>query len=172
AKGATLGCVGAERAASFRRKAAKLSEAKRLARSLSVTPSEAEKAGITVNRDGRRRTAFDLLSLPSVGAAEVIRVFPALSGIEPTIVAQLEIEASYAVYLDRQEADIRRRKAEEDAALPEDIDYARVPGLSAELSEKLAQVSPRTLGQAGRIEGMTPAALALLASRIRRASAA
>ncbi|MFC7052472.1 tRNA uridine-5-carboxymethylaminomethyl(34) synthesis enzyme MnmG [Hansschlegelia quercus] len=171
-RGEALGCVGAERAASFQKKASALADAERLARSLSVTPSEAEKAGITVNRDGRRRTAFDLLSLPAVSAAEVIRVFPELDAIEPATMAQLETEASYAVYLDRQEADIRRRKAEEEAVLPENIDYARVPGLSAELSEKLARVSPRTLGQAGRIEGMTPAALALLSARIRRAGAA
>jgi tRNA uridine 5-carboxymethylaminomethyl modification enzyme len=171
AKGEAVGCVAAQRAASFRMKADKLATAASMARSISVTPSEAEKAGVTVNRDGRRRTAFDLLSLPSVGAAEIIRVFPELGAIEPATLAQLEIEASYAVYLDRQEADIRRRKTEEEAALPEDIDYARVPGLSAELSEKLARVSPRTLGQAGRLEGMTPAALALLSARIRRVSA-
>ncbi|HEY0330907.1 MAG TPA: tRNA uridine-5-carboxymethylaminomethyl(34) synthesis enzyme MnmG [Rhodopseudomonas sp.] len=170
-RGDALGCVGPERAAAFRRKAGSLRAAEALARSLSVTPTEAERAGIAVNRDGRRRSAFDLLALPSVGRDEVVRLWPELATIEHATFAQMEIEASYAVYLDRQEADIRRHRAEEDATLPRDIDYRAIAGLSAELSEKLSRVSPRTLGQAGRIEGMTPAALALLSSRVRRASA-
>jgi tRNA uridine 5-carboxymethylaminomethyl modification enzyme len=170
-KGEALGCVGAERAAAFAAKAGKLAAAETLARSLSLTPAEARRAGIMVNQDGRRRSAFDLLSLPSVGRGELEQVWPELSAIDAPTFAQLEIEASYAVYLDRQSADVARRRAEEGLALPSDMDYRAIPGLSAELGEKLARVAPRTLGQAGRIEGMTPAALALLAVRARRAAA-
>lgn len=171
ARGVALGFVGPERAKAFAAKAAALGAAEKLARSLSVTPTEAERAGLAVNRDGRRRSAFDLLALPAVGRDELIRLWPELGAVDQAIFAQLEIEASYAVYLDRQEADIRRRQAEEDAALPVDLDYAGIPGLSSELTEKLTRVAPRTLGQAGRIEGMTPAALALLSSRLRRGAA-
>ncbi|MBB3973089.1 tRNA uridine-5-carboxymethylaminomethyl(34) synthesis enzyme MnmG [Hansschlegelia beijingensis] len=167
-KGMALGCVGAGRAQAFTIRAERLAAAEKLARSLSLTPNEAQRAGVAVNQDGRRRTAFDLLSLPGFDAADLRRLWPAFASVDDATLAQLEIEAGYALYLDRQEADIRRRAAEEEAALPADIDYRSIPGLSAELREKLVAVAPRTLGQAGRIEGMTPAALALVASRLRR----
>ena len=171
AKGASLGCVGAPRAAVFAGKAERLDEATALARSLSLTPAQAARAGLTVNQDGRRRSAYDLLSLPGVGRAELRAIWPAFAEVDDRTFGQLEIEASYAVYLDRQAADVARGRAEDGLALPDAMDYRAIPGLSAELGEKLARVTPRTLGQAGRIEGMTPAALALLAVRARRASA-
>ena len=168
AKGEALGCVGAKRAQAFQTKARRLAEAEALARSLSLTPNEARSAGVAVNQDGRRRTAYELLSLPGFGREELRRIWPSFGAIEDATLAQLEIDAGYAVYLDHQQADIQRQRAEEEAALPPDIDYRAIPGLSSELREKLVAVAPRTLGQAGRIEGMTPAALALVASRLRR----
>ena len=171
ARGERLGLVGARRAAAFGEKAARLAAAEQLARSSFVTPAEAARAGVAVNQDGRRRSAFDLLSLPGVGRDEIERLWPEFGTIEAATFDQMKIEASYAVYLDRQAADIARRKAEEELTLPDAMDYRTIPGLSAELSEKLARITPRTLGQAGRIEGMTPAALALLAVRARRAAA-
>ncbi len=172
AKGAALGVVGSRREKAFAEKADRLAAAEALARSLTLTPAEAARAGLQVNQDGRRRSAFDLLSLPHVTGADVVRVWPELGGINARTFEQLTIEAGYAVYLDRQTAEVSRRKAEEELALPAGVDYRTIPGLSAELSEKLARVAPRTLGQAGRIEGMTPAALALLAVRARRAAVA
>ncbi|MDR4306896.1 tRNA uridine-5-carboxymethylaminomethyl(34) synthesis enzyme MnmG [Chelatococcus sambhunathii] len=172
ARGVTFGVVGSRRAGAFAEKADRLAAAEALARSLTLTPAEAARAGLQVNQDGRRRSAFDLLSLPHVNGADIIRVWPELGAIDEKTFEQLTIEAGYAVYLDRQAAEVVRRRAEEDLALPSGIDYRAIPGLSAELSEKLARVAPRTLGQAGRIEGMTPAAVALLAVRARRAAAA
>lgn len=170
AKGERLGCVGALRAGLFAAKAEALAAASRLARSLTITPAQAARAGLTVNQDGRRRSAYDLLSLPGVGRADVARVWPELASIDAATFERLEIEAGYAVYLDRQAADVARRMSEETLALPPGMDYGAVAGLSAELREKLERVAPRTLGHAGRIEGMTPAALALLAVRARRAA--
>ena len=171
-KGAALGVVGALRARAFDARAGRLAAAEALARSLTLTPAEAARAGLRVNQDGRRRSAFDMLSLPDVSRDDVRRVWPELSAVDEATLEQVEIEAGYAVYLDRQSADIARRKAEEELAIPSGIDYRALPGLSAELSEKLARIAPRTLGQAGRIEGMTPAAIALLAVRARRAASA
>lgn len=171
-RGETLGCVGGERAGAFARKAAKLAEAEAFARSVSLTPTEAARAGLTVNKDGRRRTAYDLLALPGVGREEIERIWPEFAAMEAATFDQIKIEASYAVYLDRQAADVARCQAEEHLPLPPSVDYRAIPGLSAELGDKLARVAPATLGQAGRIEGMTPAALALLAVRARRAASA
>ena len=170
--GQALGCVGAARAEAFNEKAARLAAAKALARNVSLTPAEAKRAGIAVNQDGRRRTAYDLLSLSTVGRAQIASIWPEFASVDTRTFDQLEIEASYAVYLERQAADVARVKAENGLALSSCMDYRAIPGLSAELGAKLAQVSPRTLGQAGRIEGMTPAALALLAVRARRTAPA
>ncbi|WP_103121706.1 tRNA uridine-5-carboxymethylaminomethyl(34) synthesis enzyme MnmG [Methylopila sp. Yamaguchi] len=169
-RGEALGCVSPARSRAFAAKADALAAAEALARGLTVTPTEAARHGVHVNHDGRRRSAFELLSLPDVGREELVRLWPEIAGVDVATFAQLEIEASYAVYLDRQEVDIRRFRAEEQAAIPVDIDYAALPGLSAELRDKLLAVAPRTLGQAGRIEGMTPAALTLIAARARRAA--
>ncbi|MGZ8388871.1 MAG: tRNA uridine-5-carboxymethylaminomethyl(34) synthesis enzyme MnmG, partial [Rhodoplanes sp.] len=102
------------------------------------------------------------------GMAEVVRIWPQLAALSPAIAEQLEIDAKYSVYLDRQAADIAAYRRDEALALPDDLDYAAVSGLSHEVRQKLAAVRPRTLGQAGRIDGVTPAALTLLAAHLRR----
>jgi tRNA uridine 5-carboxymethylaminomethyl modification enzyme len=168
-RGLALGCVGPERAGRFTVKRRALDAALALARSLAVTPGEADRFGLVLNRDGKRRTAFELLSYPDIDFAALVRIWPELGALDPAIAEQLAIDATYAVYLDRQAADIAAFRRDEALALPEDLDYAAVAGLSTELRQRLAMVRPRTIGQAGRVEGMTPAALALLCVQARRA---
>ncbi|MFY9698432.1 MAG: tRNA uridine-5-carboxymethylaminomethyl(34) synthesis enzyme MnmG [Rhodoplanes sp.] len=168
AKGMDLGCVGPERAGRFGAKMQALTAARDYARSVSVTPSQAERFGFALKKDGQRRTAFDLLAYPDFGIAEVVRIWPELGTLAPAIAEQLEIDAKYSVYLDRQAADIAAFRRDEALALPDDFDYAAMTGLSHEVRHKLAAIRPRTLGQAGRIDGVTPAAMTLLAAHLRR----
>ncbi|VCU07686.1 tRNA uridine 5-carboxymethylaminomethyl modification enzyme MnmG [Rhodoplanes serenus] len=167
-RGIEIGCVGAERAGLYRARMAALDAARSLARSLTVTPTEAARHGLALNRDGQRRSAFDLLAYPTIGLADVARIWPELGALDPAIAAQIEIDAKYAVYLDRQHADIAAFRRDEGITVPEDLDYAAVPGLSNEARQKLTAARPRTLGQAGRLDGLTPAALMLLAAHLRR----
>jgi tRNA uridine 5-carboxymethylaminomethyl modification enzyme len=167
-KGIAIGCVSATRAAAFRRKLAALEQARALAHSLSVTPTEAARHGLALNRDGQRRSAFDLLSYPTLGMADVILIWPQLGAIQPKTAEQLETDAKYAVYLARQSADVASYRRDESFALPTELDYADLPGLSHEIRQKLQAIRPSTIGQAGRIDGMTPAALTLLAAHVRR----
>jgi tRNA uridine 5-carboxymethylaminomethyl modification enzyme len=169
-KGIALGCVGPVRQQQFESKMKALEAARALAHSLSITPNEAEKHGILLNRDGQRRTAFELLSYPQLGLAEVARVWPQLGELEPKIAEQLEIDAKYAVYLDRQSADIESYRRDESFELPETLDYVALPGLSHEIRQKLPALRPRTIGQAGRIDGITPAALTLLVAHVKRSA--
>ncbi|BAT58223.1 tRNA uridine 5-carboxymethylaminomethyl modification enzyme MnmG [Variibacter gotjawalensis] len=170
-RGIALGCVGSERRKHFETKAAALEAALSLAKSRSVTPNEAERFGVQLNRDGQRRTAFDLLAYPDLGLDDVKRIWPEFAAIDAAIAGQLEIDAKYSVYLARQGADIEAYRRDEAVALPGDLDYAAIRGLSAEICQKLTAQRPETLGQAARIDGVTPAALALLAARMRRAEA-
>ncbi|MBM3527566.1 MAG: tRNA uridine-5-carboxymethylaminomethyl(34) synthesis enzyme MnmG [Alphaproteobacteria bacterium] len=167
-KGHAVGCVGPARRQHFQAKIAALDAARSTAKSLSITPNEAEKHGIALNRDGQRRTAFDLLSYPTLSLADVSRIWPELGALSPKIAEQLETDAKYAVYLDRQATDIAAYRRDESIELPEQLDYDAVPGLSNEVRQKLRTHRPRTIGQAGRIDGMTPAALTLLAAHTRR----
>jgi tRNA uridine 5-carboxymethylaminomethyl modification enzyme len=168
AKGIAIGCVGSVRAAAFGAKALALDEAQKLARSLSVTPNEAERHGLLLKKDGQRRTAIDILSYPNIGMADAIRIWPQLAAIAPTIAQQVETDAKYAVYLGRQNADVAAYRRDEGLRLPDDFAYSEMTALSMEVRQKLESVRPQTLGQAGRIDGMTPAALTLLAAHIRR----
>jgi tRNA uridine 5-carboxymethylaminomethyl modification enzyme len=168
AKGVTLGCVGSVRAAAFENKLAALDSARAEAKTISVTPNEADRFGIVLNRDGQRRTAFDLMSYSHVTTEQVAKVWPGFSSLEPKIAEQLEIDAKYSVYLDRQREDAERFRRDEAMALPSTMDFDTIPGLSNELRLKLTTVRPKTLGHANRIEGMTPAALGLLALHARR----
>jgi tRNA uridine 5-carboxymethylaminomethyl modification enzyme len=167
-KGIALGCVGAGRTEKFQAKLAALEAAKALALSRAISPREAEKHGLALNRDGQRRSAFELLSYPNLSFADIARIWPEFAAAPEKIAAQLEIEAKYAVYLQRQEADIVSYRRDESFALADDLDYAGMPGLSHELSQKLQSIRPRTIGQASRIDGMTPVALTLLVAYVRR----
>ena len=167
-KGISIGCVGAERRRRFEQKMSALDDARTLANSLSVTPNEAADFGVQLKHDGQRRTAFELLSYPTLEMADIARIWPQLAAIAPKIAEQLEIDAKYSVYLDRQTADIESYRKDESFELPEELDYAALPGLSHELRQKLVIHKPRTIGQAGRIDGITPAALTLLVAYVRR----
>ncbi|MCP1974239.1 tRNA uridine-5-carboxymethylaminomethyl(34) synthesis enzyme MnmG [Bradyrhizobium elkanii] len=166
-KGIALGCVGTARAERHRTKMAALEAAKRLAKSLAITPNEAAKHGLALNRDGHRRSAFELLAYPEIEWPAVQAIWPELSAIDPAIAVHLEIDAKYDVYLKRQTADVDAFRRDEGLVLA-DVDYADVPGLSNEARAKLQKAQPRTVGQAGRIDGMTPAALGTLAAYLRR----
>jgi len=165
--GEQLGIVGAERAAVFQAKMAALVEARKLTRNLTVTPNEATGYGITVRQDGVRRSAFDLLALKGVEWPMLQGIWPQLGGLEAMITEQLQIDAHYAGYLERQEADIVAFRKDESLLLPNDLDYTAVVGLSTECRLKLAAIRPLTLGQAARIDGMTPAALTLVLAHVR-----
>lgn len=167
-KGLTIGCVGPDRAAAFRSKKAALDAARGLALSLSITPTQAERHGLVLNKDGQRRSAMDLLAYPTLGFADVARVWPELNAIAPAVARQIEIDAKYAVYLDRQAADIAAYRRDEALELPETLDFSQMTALSIEVRQKLQSIRPRTIGQAGRIDGVTPAALTLIAAHIRR----
>src|SRR5271156_5638834 len=166
-KGIALGCVGQERSARHRAKMAALTAAKTLAKSLAITPNEAAKHGLALNRDGQRRSAFELLAYPEIGWTELRGIWPELLGIDPSIAVHLEIDAKYDVYLKRQTADVDAFRRDEGLILS-DIDYSVVPGLSNEARSKLEAARPRTVGQAGRLDGLTPAALGILAAYLRR----
>jgi tRNA uridine 5-carboxymethylaminomethyl modification enzyme len=146
---------------------AALADAKALAKSLSITPNEGLKHGLSLNRDGQRRSAFELLAYPEVEWNAVAAIWPELSAIDPVVATHLEIDAKYDVYLARQAADVSAFRRDEGLVLT-GIDYADVPGLSNEARHKLQTVQPRTIGQAARIEAMTPAALGILAAYLRR----
>jgi tRNA uridine 5-carboxymethylaminomethyl modification enzyme len=169
AKGIAIGCVGTVRQRQFEAKLMALQAARALADSLSITPNEAAKHGISLNHDGQRRTAFGLLSYPTFGLSELARIWPQFASLDPKIASQLEIDAKYAVYLDRQTADIASYRRDESFELPEELDYAALKGLSNEIRQKLQALRPTTIGQAGRIDGITPAALTLLVAHVRRA---
>ena len=166
-KGIALGCVGQARTSRHREKMGALAAAKLLARSLAITPNEAAKHGLALNRDGHRRSAFELLAYPEIEWDALRGIWPELSAIDPSIAVHLEIDAKYDVYLKRQTADVDAFRRDEGLLLT-DIDYADVPGLSNEARAKLEVARPRTVGQAGRLDGLTPAALGILAAYLRR----
>jgi tRNA uridine 5-carboxymethylaminomethyl modification enzyme len=166
-KGIALGCVGQARTQRHRNKMAALAAAKALAKSLTMTPNEAARHGLALNRDGVRRSAFELLAYPEMGWEALRAIWPALAAIDPSIAVHLEIDAKYDVYLKRQTADVDAFRRDEGLVLT-DIDYADVPGLSNEARSKLQAARPRTVGQAGRLDGLTPAALGILAAYLRR----
>ena len=162
------GLVGAQRADMFKERSEALSRGRQLLKSLSASPNEARKAGLSVNEDGKRRSAFDLLSYPDIEMADLRRLWPELVGIAPAVLEQVSIDAQYSVYLDRQKADIESVRRDEQRPIPDDMDYLSIPGLSMELRQKLTQHRPQTIAQAQAMDGMTPAAITLLLAVIRR----
>lgn len=166
-KGIALGCIGNARTRHHRAKMDALNGARTLSKSLTITPNEAIKHGMSLNRDGQRRSAFELMAYPDIGWSQVRAIWPELSAIDPVIATHLEIDAKYDVYLERQSADVEAFRRDEGMVLSE-VDYSLVPGLSNEVRAKLEKARPFTVGQAGRIDGMTPAALGILAAYLRR----
>jgi tRNA uridine 5-carboxymethylaminomethyl modification enzyme len=166
-KGIALGCVGQARSKRHAAKMAALGAAKALAKSLTMTPNEAARHGLALNRDGHRRSAFELLAYPEIEWDVLRGIWPELSAVDPSIAVHLEIDAKYDVYLKRQTADVDAFRRDEGLVLT-DIDYADVPGLSNEARGRLEAARPRTVGQAGRLDGLTPAALGILAAYLRR----
>ncbi len=170
-KGIDLGVVGPARAAVFHVKQQALSDARALAASLTLTPPEAQRLGLPVKADGVRRNLVQLLGYPTIGLDDLARIWPQVADWSPAVREQVEIDAAYAGYLDRQTADVEAFRRDEDLRLPAGLDYAAVGGLSNEVREKLAAVRPLTLGQAARIEGVTPGALTALLAHVRRRAA-
>ena len=168
AKGMAIGCVGSERARFHRAKSAALDEARGFTKSVALTPKEAAKHGLALNQDGQRRTAFELLSYPSVTIADLARVWPRFGQLAPKIAEQIETDAKYEVYLSRQATDVAAYRRDESFTLPDDLDYEALPGLSNEVKQKLIAQRPRTIGHAGKIDGLTPAALTLLVAHVKR----
>ena len=166
--GIAIGCVEAERARMHREKSSSLNEALAFAKSVSLTPKEAARYGLSLNKDGQRRTGFELLSYPAVTIADLAKIWPRFGEFAPKIAEQIGVDAKYAVYLSRQAADIAAYRRDESFALPDDFDYAALPGLSNEMKQKLQVHRPRTIGHASRIDGVTPAALTLLVAHVRR----
>jgi tRNA uridine 5-carboxymethylaminomethyl modification enzyme len=167
-RGIALGCVGRERTQAHRAKMAALDAARSMARALTLTPTEAAAHGLALRKDGQRRSAFELLSHPTIGIDHLAGIWPAFGDLDPKIAEQLETDAKYEVYLSRQAADVESYRRDESLVLPGDIDYEALPGLSNEVRHKLQTHRPRSIGQAGRIDGVTPAALTLLAAHARR----
>ena len=166
--GIAIGCVSNERARAYKTKSSMLKDAREFAKSVSLTPKEAEPFGISLNKDGQRRTAFELLSYPNITISDITKVWPRFAELPAKVAEQIEIDAKYEVYLSRQAADIAAFRRDESFELPADFDYAALPGLSNEMKQKLQTHRPRTIGHASRIDGVTPAALTLLVAHVRR----
>jgi tRNA uridine 5-carboxymethylaminomethyl modification enzyme len=167
-RGAQIGAVGAGRLAAFRAKKADIDQARALLQGLSATPNELRGQGLNINLDGVRRSALELLGYPEIDLARLSAIWPEIGSLSATAREQMEIEGQYAGYLKRQEADIRAFRRDEDLRLPADLDYGAIPSLSAEVRQKLAAAKPVTLGAAGRISGVTPAALTILLKYVKR----
>ncbi|MEZ5804296.1 MAG: tRNA uridine-5-carboxymethylaminomethyl(34) synthesis enzyme MnmG [Rhizobiaceae bacterium] len=158
----TLGICGQARSERFRDAMQQLAAARAMAENVSLTPTQASRHGLQLNRDGVRRSAFQLLSYPDIEIKRLLTIWPQFGAFDTTTLERLETDAKYAVYLDRQAEESIRIRDEEGRRLPQDIDYQALPGLSNELKQKLRHRKPMTIGEAQRIEGMTPAALAIL----------
>ena len=161
-RGIDIGCVGSARAEIWNDKKQKLDEIRELASRLCATPNELEKKNIKVNKDGSIRSAFALLGFPHISWADLAEVWPELTNIEKPIVEQIEIDALYAGYMGRHDADVAAFRKDEALKLPENLDYSEIGSLSGEVRDKLEKARPATLGAASRISGVTPAAIVAL----------
>ena len=166
--GIAIGCVGVERARAYGEKSSALKAAREFADSVSLTPQEAERHGLSLNKDGQRRSAFELLSYPHIAISDLAKIWPRFGELAPKIAEQIEIDAKYDVYLSRQAADVESYRRDESFTLPDDLDYEGMRGLSNEAKQKLQANRPRTIGHASKIDGMTPAALTLLVAHVKR----
>ncbi|PIE15958.1 MAG: tRNA uridine-5-carboxymethylaminomethyl(34) synthesis enzyme MnmG, partial [Rhodobacterales bacterium] len=166
--GISLGLVGPGRRAAFEVKSEKLAQAKEMLTNRQFTPQELEKTGMQVRRDGTKRSGFDLLAFPNIGFDDLLKLDPDLDSVETPIRDQITKDALYANYIDRQKRDVEALQRDEAYEIPAEFDYAGLEGLSNELSVKLTAARPRNLAQAGRIEGVTPAALTLILAKLRQ----
>jgi tRNA uridine 5-carboxymethylaminomethyl modification enzyme len=167
-----LGCLTSERVEKFGAYFDSLSKCLADLNARNLTPNEAASHGISLNKDGLRRSAFQLLSYPEVSLGQILTVWPDLKDYGDKVLAAAAVDAAYAVYLDRQQQEIAQRQKEEARSIPADFDYGVLNGLSNELRQKLERVRPPSIGHAERIEGMTPAAIALLLAHLRRVDTA
>jgi tRNA uridine 5-carboxymethylaminomethyl modification enzyme len=166
--GLALGAVGVSRETRWRSKSEALVAARTRAHELTLTPAEAARHGLKVNQDGKRRNLLELLSYPAITWSDMAAIFPELSAMPKDVAEQIEIDAVYHGYIDRQQADIVAFRKDEGVRIPASFDYASVGGLSNEVREKLERAEPATLGQAARIEGVTPGALTAVLARLKR----
>lgn len=166
--GLSIGCVGQQRENWFKDHLSKIDSARDLLHGLNLTSSQAKMAGLNINQDGRQRTAFELLSYPDICWNDLTSIWPQMNGIDPASKNMVEVDARYAVYLQRQERDIKNYNKEQALKIPRGFDFARIGGLSNEIRQKLVQHQPLTLGQASKIDGMTPAALMILIAHIKK----
>lgn len=169
--GIDIGCVSDVRQRVFETKQEALQRAKTRLGDASITPDEAAEAGLKINRDGQRRTAYQVLSYPETGFSDIVRLWPHLSDIPEEIQNQIKIDATYSVYLERQKRDIDVYRKDSQAVIPGSVDFMSLPGLSMEIRMKLRDAGPRTLREASRIDGMTPSALVYLHAHVRKRSA-
>ncbi len=168
--GMAIGCVGAERGSVYGGKAEALAAARALLQSVAATPNALAGHGLDINRDGKRRSAYELLSHPQVDFARLLPIWPELARIPIALRSQIEVDARYSVYVRRQDEDIAQLKRDEAAVIPAEFDFSEIPGLSTEIRQKLERHRPVSLAQAARIDGMTPAALVILAARLQKAA--
>ena len=166
--GHSLGCVGDVRMRAFSKKSTELNHVKEVLKSLSFTPKHMESLGFAARRDGNRRDAYSLLSQPDLDLTAMLRGADELAGVSAEIIAQLRRESLYSQYEDRQQNEAAMLLKDEMAKIPSNFDYRALSGLSSELTAKLEKVRPATIAQTSRIEGMTPAALVLILSRLKR----
>jgi tRNA uridine 5-carboxymethylaminomethyl modification enzyme len=168
-QGLALGCIGAARSIAFSSRTQALADGKARLDAAMMSPTELQRAGIQVNQDGRRRSAFEWMAHPDIHFGAVCRLWPALGNLPPKIALQLEIDARYAAYIERQDVDVQALRRDEGIRIPMDFDFLGLPGLSTELTQKLTKRRPATLAEAGRIDGMTPAAMMLVLAHVKKA---
>jgi tRNA uridine 5-carboxymethylaminomethyl modification enzyme len=168
--GVSLGCVSEDRRRSFGSKMERLESGREMLEAVTFTPRQLASAGIEVNPDGARRSGMEALSFPGVEVEHLIAINTALECLDAETRGQLKRDATYANYIERQARDVEMLRRDEAVRIPQDLDYASIEGLSNELKSKLISAPPETLAQASRLEGMTPAALALILVRVRRAA--
>ncbi|MEO0729846.1 MAG: tRNA uridine-5-carboxymethylaminomethyl(34) synthesis enzyme MnmG, partial [Pseudomonadota bacterium] len=166
--GQKFGIIGQERRDAFAAKSSALAAVRQRLEAVNLTPSEAASHGIKLNKDGRRRSAFEILSYPEIDFATISEIWSEFKGIDKTIAEQVRTDARYDAYVRRQENDVAQMRRDEAISIPRDFDYRLISGLSTEVRQKLDTHKPTTIAQAGRIDGVTPAALVLLSANLRK----